>query len=121
MCIIPKGAKHPDEAADFYKFVMSLDMAKKFVVQKRTLMSIIGSDDVELPKDLETAAKCMRNAKHTWDTDFLYWYPAMSNKVDSAMAGLLNGELTPKECVDRMEKAAEETRKDSSILRHKSD
>lgn len=119
--IIPKGAKHPDESADFYKFIMSLDMAKKFVVEKKNLMSTVGSDDVQLPADLVTAAKCLRNAKETWDTDILYWYPAMNSKVESAMAGLLSAELSPKQCVDAMERAAEETRKDSSILRHKVD
>jgi N-acetylglucosamine transport system substrate-binding protein len=117
--IVPKEAKHPDIGADFYKFMTSLPLARRFVVEKKNLMSVIGSDQVDLPRELASAAKCMRNAKEIWDTDILYWYPAMNRKVESAMAGLLSGELTPKQCVDAMERAAEETRTDPSVLKHK--
>ncbi len=117
--IIPKEAKHPDEAADFYKFMTSLDMARKFVERKNTLTAIIGSDNCKLPPDLVEPARCLRNAKSTWDADYAQWYKAMSKDVETAMAALLNGEVTPKECVDRMEQAAERTRKDKSIIKHR--
>jgi len=117
--IIPKEAKHPDEAADFFKFMTSLKMAKQFVERKNTLMSIKGSDAVQLPKDLVMPAKLMREAKVTYSADYRDWYRTMGKDIESAMAALLNGEVTPKECVDRMEAAAERTRKDSSIPKHR--
>lgn len=117
--IIPADAKHPDEAADFFKFMTSLSMAKKFVEQKNTLMSIKGSDEVKLPRDLVMPAKLMREAKVTYSADYRDWYRTMGKDIESAMAALLNGEATPKQCVDRMEAAAERTRKDKSIPKHK--
>lgn len=117
--IIPKEAKHPDEAADFFKFMTSVDMAKEFVEKKNTLTAIVGSDECDLPPDLVEPAKCIRNAKVTWDADFGQWYKAMNKEIENAMASLLNGEITPKQCVDRMEKAADRTRKDKSIPKHK--
>lgn len=117
--IIPSDAKHPDEAADFFKFMTSLKMAKQFVERKNTLMSIKGSDAVELPKDLVEPARLMREAKTTYSADYRDWYRTMGKDIESAMAALLNGSATPKQCVDQMEAAAERTRKDSSIPKHK--
>ncbi len=117
--IIPKQAKHPDEAADFYKFMTSLAMAQKFVQQKNTLMTIKGSDEVDLPPDLVEPARCMREAKDIWYMDCTDWYKPLSTAIESAMAALLNGEVDPQECVNRMEAAAERIRKDKSIPKHK--
>lgn len=116
--IIPKEAKHPDIAADFFKFMTSLDMTRKFVVEKNTLMAFVGSDEVDLPKDLVEPSKCMREASATWDCEYAEWYRSLGKAAESAMAALLNREVSPKECVDRMEKAAEAVRKDKSIPKH---
>jgi len=117
--IIPKEAKHPDEAADFFKFMTSIDMAKKFVERKNTLMAIVGSDQCKLPPYLVEPARCLRKAKATWDADFAQWYKAMNKDIENALAALLSGEITPEECVNRMEEAAERTRRDKSIPKHK--
>jgi ABC-type glycerol-3-phosphate transport system substrate-binding protein len=116
--IIPKEAKHPDEAADFYKFMSSLKMAKEFVAKKNTLMSIVGSNQAQLPKDLVAPAKCLRESKAAWDMDYQQWYPSLGKASENAMAALLNGEVTPEECLKQIEKAADEVRKDNSIPKH---
>ncbi len=116
--IIPKQAKHPDEAADFYRFMTSLKMAKQFVEQKNTLMTIVGSDDVELPPDLVEPARCMRDASDTWYLDYADWYKPLGEATENAMAALLNGEVSPQECVDSMEAAAEKVRNDKSVPKH---
>jgi hypothetical protein len=82
-------------------------------------MSIKGSDAVKLPKDLVAPAKIMREAKLTYSSDYRDWYRTMGKDIESAMASLLNGEATAQECVDRMEAAAERTRNDKSIPKHK--
>lgn len=117
--IVPKQAKHPDEAADFYRFMTSLKMAKQFVEQKNTLMSIIGSDQAKLPPDLVEPAKCMSKAANTWFLDYSDWYKSFGEANESTMAALLNGEITPHQCVDRMEAAAEKVRNDESLPKHK--
>ena len=116
--IIPKEGKNHDLAADFYKFMTSLDMAKEFVVKKNTLMSIIGSDAVELPPDLVTPAKCMREASVVWDADYAMWYPAFRKAAESAMGALINDEVTPEQFLDRLEAAAAKVRNDKSIPKH---
>lgn len=116
--IVPKKAKHPDEAADFYRFMTSLAMAKEFVREKNTLMSIVGSDEVELPPDLVEPARCMREAADTWDTDYADWYKSLGTETENAMNALLSGKNTPRQCVDRMEAAATKVRNDKSIPKH---
>ncbi len=116
--IIPKEGKNHDTAADFFKFMTSLDMAKKFVAQKNTLMAIKGSDSGELPLDLVGAAKCAREASALWDMDYANWYQTLRKDQESAMAALLNKEVTPAECIAQMETAAQRTAKDSTIPKH---
>lgn len=117
--IVPKNAKHPEIGADFFRFMTSLRMTRQFVQKKNTLTAIKGSDQVKLSQDLVGAAKAMREASATWDMDYGDWYKAFSKDVESAMAALLNGEVTPEECVDRMEKAAAKTRADKAIPKHR--
>lgn len=117
--IVPSEGKHPEIAVDFFRFMTSLKMAKEFVARKNTLTTIIGSDDVELGKDLVTPARLVREAKGTWDSDYGRWYQSFNKATETAMAALLNGEMTPQECVDYMEKAAERLRKDDSIPKHR--
>lgn len=116
--IVPKDAKHPEIGADFFRFMTSLKMAKKFVQEKQTLMSIKGSDQTQLPPDLILPARYLRNAKATWDAEFSDWYKAMNKEIEAAVAALLSGEISPEECCERMERAAEETRNDPSIPKH---
>jgi len=116
--IIPADGKNHDLAADFFKFMTSLDMAKQFVIKKNTLMAIKGSDDQELPPDLVGAAECAAKASALWDADYANWYQTMRKDVESAMAALLNKEKTPEQALAAMEKLAQATAKDSSIPKH---
>lgn len=117
--IIPSEGKHPDVAADLFKFMTSLDMAKQFVIKKNTLMSIKGSDEQKLPPDLAGAAQCVAKASQLWDADYANWYQTMRTDVESAMAALLNKEVTPEQCIKRMELSAQRTAKDTAIPKHK--
>jgi N-acetylglucosamine transport system substrate-binding protein len=117
--IIPSESKHPDVAADIFKFMTSLDMAKQFVIKKNTLMAIKGSDKQKLPPDLAGAAECIAKASQLWDADYANWYQTMRTDIESAMAALLNKEVTPEECIKKMELSAQRTAKDSTIPKHK--
>lgn len=117
--IIPKKAKHPEIAADLYKYMTSLKVAKRFVVEKGSLMSIIDSDKVKLPPHLVTAAKVIRKAKKTWYPDCTEWYPTLGKVIQDGMAALINKEITPAEYVEKIEKEAARIRKDKKIVKHK--
>jgi N-acetylglucosamine transport system substrate-binding protein len=116
--IIPSKAKHPEIAADFFKYMTSLSVAKKFVVEKNTLMSIKDSDKTNISPDLAGAAAAFNKSRGTWDQDYSQWYKTFNKETENAMAALLNGEVTPEQCLDRMEKAAEACRNDKSIPKH---
>lgn len=117
--IVPANGKNHDVAADLFKFMTSLDMAKKFVIQKNTLMAIKDSDKQKLPLDLVGASQCAGKASALWDMDYAMWYPSLRTDAEGAMAALLNKEVTPEECLSRMEDAAQKVAKDSSLPKHK--
>ena len=116
--IIPKEGKNHDVAADFFKFMTSLDMAKKFVIKKNTLMAIVDSDKQDLPPGLVNAAACARKSPLLWDADYAMWYPTLRKDAESAMAALINKEMTPEQCIDALEKAAQKAAKDESLPKH---
>jgi hypothetical protein len=61
----------------------------------------------------------MRNASATWALEYADWYRPLKQNVEDAVAALLNGEVTPNECVDRIEAEAAKIRADRNIPKHK--
>lgn len=116
--IIPTKGKHRATAIDFYKFMTSLTKAKEFVQEKGTLMSIKGSDKITLPDYLQPAAAAFRTSHAVWSPEYAQWYPPLGKSSQNAMAALLSGDVTPEQFVQRLEDAAETTRKDKTLPRH---
>ena len=116
--IVPAKGKYPEVGADLYRFMTSLKLAKEFVTKKGTLMSIVGSDQVKLPPYLVAPAKLIRAAPTTWHAEHGDWYPSLKNELWAAMAALLNAEITPQQCVDRIEAAAAKVRQDPRLPKH---
>ena len=117
--MIPSKAKNPNAAVAFYKYMTSLEKAKQFVEQKGTLMAIKGSDAAKLPEVLKVPAKVMAESKAVWAAPYRQWYPAFQTEIENALTSMLNGELTPNAFCERVEAAAEKTRKDDSIVKHR--
>lgn len=117
--MVPSQAKNKDAAIAFYKYMTSLPKAKQFVEEKGTLMAIKGSDQAKLPDVLKVPAQVMKDSKAVWAVQYRQWYPALNTEIENALTAMLNGELTPEAFCDRVEAAAEKTRKDESIAKHK--
>lgn len=117
--MVPTDAKNPNAAIAYYKYLTSLPKAKEFVEQKATLMSIKGSDQTKLPETLVVPAKLFRDSKTIYSFLALQWYKAMEKDIEGALTSMLNGDLTPEQFCDRAEAAAEKTRTDASIAKHK--
>jgi N-acetylglucosamine transport system substrate-binding protein len=117
--MIPSAAKNPEGAIDLFKYMTSLDKAKQFVREKGTMMAIVGSDDTQLPPSLVEPVKAFKASKTAASYLARQWYPAMETEIENALTSMLNGEATPEQFADRAEAAAEKTRKDSSIAKHK--
>lgn len=116
--IVPAKARHPELGADLFRYMTSLQNAKQFVTEKHTLMAIQGSDQVELPHYLAAPARAMREAKAVWHADHTDWYPQLKEEFESALAALLNAEITPQQCVEKMEQAATKAREDKRLPKH---
>ncbi len=117
--MVPTASKQQDAAIELFKYMTSLDKAKQFVEAKGTLTAIKGSDDAKLPPVLEVPAKIFRASKNVWAVQYRAWYPAFGTEIENSITALVNGELTPEAFADRVEAAAEKTRKDDSISKHK--
>lgn len=119
--MVPAQAKNPQGAIALFRYMTSVENARKFVQEKGTLMSIAGSDEAELPEVLVEPAKVVREARQVWSNQYRQWYPAMQKEFEGAITSMLNGELTPEQFVDRCEAAAEKTRKDPGVPKYKID
>lgn len=117
--MVPTKAKNPQGAIALYKYMTSLPKAIEFVEKKGTLMAIKGSDQAKLPRVLVKPAAAVREAKTIYANQHRQWYPAMQKEIEGAITSMLNGEITPKQFVDRCEAAAEKTRNDPSIPKYK--
>lgn len=116
--MVPTKGKNRELAIDFYKYLTSLDKAKQFVEQKGTLMAIRGSDTAQFPEHLKEPVQAFRNAKTVWSVEYGQWYPKLDKAVEDAMAALLAGNISPEQFVQRLEDAAEATRRDKNIPKH---
>lgn len=117
--MVPTAGKNKDAAIEFYKYMTSLSVAKRFVEEKGTLMSIKGSEQAKLPEVLAKPAEALKNSKSVWAVQYRQWYPAFDKEIQDSLTALLNKELTPEGFCDRVEAAAEKTRNDDSITKHK--
>jgi len=116
--LVPSGAKNQFHAIELFKYMTSLEKAKQFVREKGTLMSVKGSDEVELPEHLIAPAAALKASKATYSSQWGEWYPEFYKAVQNGVTRLLNGELTPQAFADLCEAEADKVRNDPDILRH---
>ena len=117
--MVPAKAKNANGAIALFKEMTSLSNAKKFVEQKGTLMAIRGSDQAKVPAELRTPAKVFKASKTVWSNELRNWYREMEKELEGALTSMLEGQLTPQEFCDRCEAAADKTRQDKDIMKHK--
>ncbi len=117
--MVPTKAKNPDLAIELYKYMTSPANARRFVEAKSTLMSIRGSESASMPEALKAPAEALRNAKTVYALQYREWYPAFQKELENSLTAMLNGELTPQAFCDRVEAAAEKTRNDTNVKKHR--
>ncbi len=117
--MVPSQAKNKEGAIALFRYMTSLPVAKRFVEEKGTLMSIKGSDEGKLLPVLVEPSRAFKASKAVWSDQFRNWYPALEKEVEGALTSLLNGQLTPQAFCERLEKKAAETRADDAITKHK--
>ena len=113
--MIPSGAKNPQRAVEFFKFLTSEENVKKFSEEKGALMALKGTDVSKLPEANQKAAEALANSRAIWSAEYRSWYKDFNKELEGAMSSLLSGELTPEAFCDRVEKKAAETRADPDV------
>lgn len=119
--IVPMDGKHPEIAFDFLKFMTSLENAKMIATSKSAILTIKGSGGEEITDEtLLGTVKALTEAKKTVMVDSVIGavYPTLKKIQADAIAALLGGEITPEQCVEKIEKEAERIRGDKTIPKH---
>lgn len=119
--LVPTKSKNQEHAVGFFKYMTSKEKAQQFVKEKGTLMSMKGSNDVELPPYLQNAAEAFKNSKTVWAEQWRDWYPTLYRDIEENMTRLLNGDLTPEEFGAACEEAAERTRNNPDTVIRKAE
>lgn len=119
--MVPSAAKNPRGAIAFFKYLTSLEKAKQFVEQKGTLMAIKGSDQANLPAVLAGPAARFKSSKQVWAVQYRQWYTAFDTEMQNALTSMVNGQATPEQFCQRVENAAQRTRNDQSIAKHRAE
>lgn len=117
--MVPTGAKNANAAVAFYKYMTAVGNAKRFVATKGTLTAIKGSDEGALPPVLQEPSRVFKASNDVWSWQVRDWYKEMHTEIENALTSLLNKEITPEQFVERCEAAAEKTRNDANIVKHK--
>lgn len=117
--MVPTQGKNHDAAIEFFKYMTSVENARKFVEEKGTLMAIKGSEAANLPEQLVIPAQKFAESKVVYAVQYRQWYPAFNTEIENALTSMLNGQLTPEAFCERVEAAAERTRNDKDIKKHK--
>ncbi len=117
--MVPSATKNPALAVDFFKYMTSKEKAAEFVKTKGTLMAIKGANDGDLPESLKSPAAAYTGTKFAYTIRFREWYPSFEKELEDAVTALLTGSLTPEAFCERVEAAAEKTRKDANITKRK--
>ncbi len=117
--LLPTQGANTALALDFFKYLTSPKKAREFVLAKGTLTAVRGSNDDPLPETLRGPAAALRNARVTWSTQYTQWYKPLEEGTKTAMTGLLQGDLTPQQFVDRCEAEATKVRRDPNIPKHR--
>jgi N-acetylglucosamine transport system substrate-binding protein len=112
---IPAKAKHPDVAADFFRYMTAPSVVKRFVEEKGTLVAFRDLGEINAPEHLLKPLECVTRASRTWQADAHLWYPSFATEVINATRDLYNEMITPEEFVDLLEKAATRIREDPHI------
>lgn len=117
--LVPTRGRNTALAIDFFKYLTSERKAREFVREKGTLMAVRAANTGELPPTLRRPAEALARARVTWTTRYAQWYKSLEEASRSAMAALLQGQITPEAFAAQVERAAEKIRRDPNIPKHR--
>jgi len=111
---IPKGAKHPDEAWEFLKYLTDVQAQEYWAVQGFDIVANIeagekASQSSELSEDGQKVfAQAVENMNQTLITPTPLEAPDYINIINPELEAVLLGDKTPQEALDAAQKAVED-------------
>jgi len=118
--LVPSQGKNVAGGLEFLRMLFSRKAMTEFAKSAGTLPSVKGATDgLTLTPALTSVAAAVRAAgDDTINWRHRIWYPALTKAVDDSVAELVNRRVTPAEWVDRVQKAADDLAKDSSVKKY---
>lgn len=112
-------AKHPKEALDFLKFMLSLASARSYIQRLDTLSPVQGAvRGISLSPELRSAVAVVEKSTRFFSDRLSGLYLEFSKSVlPDALAALIAGKITPEEFGQRLEAAAERIRRNPDIYK----
>ncbi len=114
-----REAPHPQEAADFLKFMVSKQSARSYVESLDTLSPVKGpAEGMDVPPDLRTAVEIEDHASRNFSDRLSSLYLDFGrNAMPAHLAALLEGKITPQEFGRRMEASIDAVRRDPDVYK----
>ena len=111
-------AKHPKEAADFLKYMLSLRSAKEYTERLDTLSPVKDSyKGAKISPALGSAIQLLERRSRIF-SERLGLYPSLGRiEMSDALRALLSGEINSKQFGERLERVADKIRKDPDIYK----
>jgi N-acetylglucosamine transport system substrate-binding protein len=118
--IVPSQAKNVPGALEFLRIVLSKQASTEFSRLTHVLGVISGyANAIDVSTAFNTARDAVTAAgKNTLNWQFGTWYAKMESNVENATGSMMAGETTADEWSKRCQKAADDTKKDSSIKKY---
>ncbi len=112
-------AKHPREAADFLKFLLSMKSAQAYTLRLDTLSPVKGSaKGIPISKELSGVVEVLdRSTRYYQDKVTGLYLEFNSTVVEDALSGLLSSRITPEEFGRRLEEGIEKVRRNPDIYK----
>jgi N-acetylglucosamine transport system substrate-binding protein len=119
--VVPAKAKNPIGAMEYLRIMLSQAGAKKFAELASALPTLAGATEgMTLPSGLSSVRDMVKAAgKDVYFFKFGGWYAPMAKAASDATGELLSKRITPDAWINRMQKAADDVAKDSSIKKYK--
>ena len=119
--LVPAGAKNGQGGLEYLRILFSRGVARGFAENSKALPVVRGATDgLTLPSGLSSVAQAAKApATSMFGYRFRTWYPPMGKAVDDATGELMTGRVTPQQWADRVQKAADDVAKDSSVTKRK--
>ncbi|WP_030261169.1 N-acetylglucosamine/diacetylchitobiose ABC transporter substrate-binding protein [Streptomyces violens] len=121
--IVPKQAQNAEGGMELLRIMLSEKSSKNFTKQVSSLTSLNGgTEGLTLPPGLSSAQQALEKAgKNVLNPRLQDWYVALQKeKIGVGCIGeMMAGRLTPAEAINKIQKYADETRKDSSVKKYK--